>query len=348
MTATRRQFLDQAGALAALLAVPAWPQEKAPAALIDKGFARVVKLADGVYATVADGAKGPQALSNGGVIAGRNAVLIVEGHMQPAGAALEVEAAKTISRARIRGALDTHYHLDHSFGNSYYQSEGIPILAHESVAALMKERYAALKGVDKAPLLAPIEQRIARARSAAEKQHAESDLGATKFIFDALEAATLAYPTEALAARDLPKKIALGGLTAVIEHHPGHTSGDLIVRVPERDVVFTGDLLFNGSIPVTFDANMTAWRKVLDRFEGYGRRTQFVPGHGPVCGVETVREQAALFDDLRAHAEKMRKAGTPLEDAQQSYLLPERFRAQRMFAWGFTVGAALEKYYAEL
>src|SRR5215831_15938445 len=35
---------------------------------------------------------------------------------------------------------------------------------------------------------------------------------------------------------------------------------DLIVWVPERDVVFTGDLLFNGAYPVSLDADMIAWR----------------------------------------------------------------------------------------
>ena len=36
--------------------------------------------------------------------AGRDAVLIVEGHMQPAGAALEIEVARMMSKAAVRGA----------------------------------------------------------------------------------------------------------------------------------------------------------------------------------------------------------------------------------------------------
>lgn len=342
MLLDRRQFL------LAGLAAPVFAQVPRAGPLFDRRFARVDKIAEGVYATIADPAKGDQAISNGGIIAGRNAVLIVEGHLRPAAAALEIEAARAISKAPILGAIDTHYHLDHTFGNRAYAEEQIPILGHERVAPLMKERYAALKGVNKAPLLAPLEQKIAKAADAADKQHYQSDLEATKWIFAGIDEATLAYPTETLGMKDLPKKIDLGGLTAVIEFHLGHTPTDLIIKVPERDVVFAGDLLFEHSYPVSGDANMMAWRGVLDLFAGYRRSTQFVPGHGPVCGLEVVREQQDLFDDLRAHAEKMRKAGASAEEATRRYVVPQRFRDFGIFAWSWTVGAAIESYFAGL
>jgi glyoxylase-like metal-dependent hydrolase (beta-lactamase superfamily II) len=165
-------------------------------------------------------------------------------------------------------------------------------------------------------------------------------------MYDAIEAATLAFPTEPLAPSQLPMRIDLGSLTAVIESHPGHTVTDLIVRVPERDVVFTGDLLFNRSYPVSIDADMMAWRKVLDRFVGFGSRTQFVPGHRAACGLETVREQAALLDDLHAHAEKMIRAGATPEQAEQRYIVPKRFQDYRLSSWDFTVGSAMRSYFA--
>ncbi len=279
----RRQFL-LAGLSGAALAV----RKHGATPLLDRGFARVTEIAQGVYVTIADSSKGMQCASNGGVIVGRSAVLIVEGHMQPAGAALEIEVARMVSKAAVRGAVDTHFHLDHSFGNLAYAEQRIPILAHDQVTPLMKERYAALKGVDKAPLLAPFEKRIARAADATDKKRKEDDLVKYKWMYDAIDAATLAFPTEPLAPAQLPMRIDLGGLTAVIESHPGHTVTDLIVRVPDRDIVFTGDLLFNGSYPVSVDADMIAWRKALDRLAAFGRRTQFVPGHRAVCGLETV------------------------------------------------------------
>jgi len=338
----RRQFL------AAGLASPLLAQRAAPGPLFDRGFAQVSRIAEGVYVTIADPAKGEQCLSNGGVIHGRDAVLIVEGHFQPAGAALEIEVARSVSKAPVRAAVDTHYHLDHTFGNSAYAAQGIPIMAHEKVASLMKERYADLKGADKAPLLRPMEQKLARAGSAEERQHRQSDLNAWQWMFAAIDAATLAYPTEPLAPAALPKRVELGGVTAVIEALPGHTPADLIVRVPERDVVFTGDLLFYRSFPVTFDSDMIAWRKTLDRFAGYPARTRFVPGHGPVCGMETVRDHGALADDLRAHAEKMLRAGADVEEAERGYVVPQRFHDYELFSWNLCVGGAMRSLFAGL
>ena len=167
-------------------------------------------------------------------------------------------------------------------------------------------------------------------------------------MYDAIDATTLVFPTEPLAPAQLPKRIDLGGLTAILEFHPGHTVTDLIIRVPEHDVVFAGDLLFNRSYPVTIDADMIAWRKVLDRFSGYSRRTRFIPGHGPVCGRETVLDQSALFDDLRAHAEKMLRAGATAEEAERRYIVPERFQDYRISYWDFTVGAAMRSYFTRL
>jgi glyoxylase-like metal-dependent hydrolase (beta-lactamase superfamily II) len=134
----------------------------------------------------------------------------------------------------------------------------------------------------------------------------------------------------------------------VIEFQPGHTPTDLLVRIPDRDVVFTGDILFYHSYPITIDADMIAWRKVLDRLSSYGRRTQFVPGHGPICNIENVREQAALMDDLRAHADKMIRTGATVEEAARRYVVPPAFQSYRQFGWGWRVGAAMENFYKNL
>jgi glyoxylase-like metal-dependent hydrolase (beta-lactamase superfamily II) len=335
MILDRRQFLVAGLAGAAMAQKPAAP-------LLDRGFARIDEIAPGVWATVADASKGDQCASNGGVIAGRDSVLIVEGHMQPAGAELEIEAAGMVSKAPVRGAVVTHFHLDHSFGNIAYARKKIAIIAHEKCGPMMKAQYGDMKGVDKEPLLAPLRKKIAAASDEIVKKRREGDLGAMQWMYAAVDAVTLAYPTETVGSS---KRFDLGGLTAVIEYHPGHTPTDVIVRVPERDVVFAGDLLFNGMYPVCIDADMVAWRKVLDTFAGYGRRTRFVPGHGPVCGRENIADQSAVFDDLRAHAEKMQRTGADAEEAERRYVAPERFKSYAIY-WGLGVGPAMRSYYA--
>ncbi|MDP9170011.1 MAG: MBL fold metallo-hydrolase [Acidobacteriota bacterium] len=332
--------------MASSLAPAVLAAQKGSEPLLDRPFARVTRLADGVYVTIA-APGGPQCISNGAVIAGRDSTLIVEGHFFPEGAELEIEVARMVSKAPVRAAVNTHYHLDHTFGNIAYERQRIPILAHERAPALMKERYAALQQVDKGPLLAPLERRAAAAEDPVEKRHLNSDLGALKWMYAAIDRVTLAYPTELLGASDLPKKLDLGGISVLIEHEVGHTPTDLIVRLPEQDIVFTGDLLFEKSYPVAFDCDMISWRRALDRLAGYGPRTRFVPGHGPVCGVEVVHEFADLIADLHGHSEKMFVAGASVEEATQRYAVPARFGKFDIFSWDWAIGGAMRNYYAQ-
>jgi glyoxylase-like metal-dependent hydrolase (beta-lactamase superfamily II) len=125
---------------------------------------------------------------------GRERVLLVEGHFQSAGAALEVEAAGMVSKAPILAAVNTHYHLDHTFGNQGYADRHIPIMAHERAPGLMKERYAALQGVDKAALLAPLQPKIAEASDPQEKMRLQGDLGAQQWMHTAIDSTILHIP----------------------------------------------------------------------------------------------------------------------------------------------------------
>ena len=74
-------------------------------------------------------------------------------------------------------------------------------------------------------------------------------------IFAVIDKYMVGLPDHPLDPSKLPMTLDLGGTSAVIETYPGHTSTDIIVRVPEQNIVFTGDLLFNGWYPVAFDAN---------------------------------------------------------------------------------------------
>jgi glyoxylase-like metal-dependent hydrolase (beta-lactamase superfamily II) len=97
----------------------------------------------------------------------------------------------------------------------------------------------------------------------------------------------------------------------VLESHAGHSGTDIIVRVPEQNVVYTGDLLFSGWYPVCFDekATISGWRETLKKFAALGKDTLFVPGHGQICGQEGIASIREVFDDIAGQAEKMYHAG---------------------------------------
>jgi glyoxylase-like metal-dependent hydrolase (beta-lactamase superfamily II) len=358
---SRRKFLAHTScfgafyAVAKLIPLPALAVELsgdsriADSPIVDKGFAAVRKVGDGLYATISDTSKGLQTISNGGFLVGKDAALLIEGFGSPAGASFQFETLRTISQVPVKGALDTHYHFDHSMGNSYYGANGVALWAHATAAKRIVDSYGPLQGADKESVLGPLEKRVKDAKSDTERQHAQSDLNAVTGLFQIANASILALPNHPIDPAKSPMTIDLGGLSAVIESHPGHSGTDMIVRVPEQNVVYTGDLLFSGWYPVCFDekATVSGWRATLAKFASFSKDTIFVPGHGQICrqeGIATLRE---VFDDIAGRAEKMFKAGVPVEEAQERYVVPDKFKNFPIFAWGFTIGPAITKLYAE-
>jgi glyoxylase-like metal-dependent hydrolase (beta-lactamase superfamily II) len=354
---TRRQLFSSAlqwsaAAVAARYAVPlpalapAIAQDaRVSAPLVDKGFASVRQIAPGAYAIVSDTSKGPQTVCNGGLLAGKDGALVIEGFMSPAGAAFAVETLRGLTKVPVRAALNSHYHFDHSFGNAYYGAQAIPVWAHAGAARLMAERYATLQGQEKSAILAPYDKKVKEAADPAARQRAEGNLGAYTFLVDAVQSTVLALPSLHLDRARLPQPVDLGGVKAVLEAHPGHTPTDIIVRLPEHNLTFAGDLIFNGSYPVTFDADMADWRKVMNTFAGYGKDALFVPGHGQVCGQEGITRQISVMDDLGAQAEKLYIAGVPVSEAVDRYVVPEPFKTLNLFAWTFCIEGAIRNYY---
>src|SRR5213593_1321947 len=121
--------------------------------LVDKGFASVRKIGNGLYATISDPSKGPTTICNGGFLAGKDAALLIEGFTTAAGASFQMDALRMVSQVPVKGALDTHYHFDHSMGNAFYGANGVPIWAHANVANRIVESYGVLQGADQAAIL---------------------------------------------------------------------------------------------------------------------------------------------------------------------------------------------------
>ena len=93
---------------------------------------------------------------------------------------------------------------------------------------------------------------------------------------------------------------------------------------------------------------MSGWRNTLKTLASWDKDTLFVPGHGPVCGQEGIQSLRDLFDDLGMQAEKMHKAGVPLSDATDQYVIPDKFKTFPVFAWGFCIAGAIAKLYSEM
>jgi glyoxylase-like metal-dependent hydrolase (beta-lactamase superfamily II) len=356
---SRRTFLAGSSSLGALYAasrlgpLPALAQSLtsdpriAQTPVADKGFASVRKIGDGVYATITDRSKGLQARCNGGILAGRDGALLIEGFQTTIGSSFQLEALRMVTQAPIRAAINTHWHFDHSLGNSVYAGAGTPIWAHKDAASRMMEHYPKWQAEDLATFLAPWEERVREAKTDSQREHAKTDVEGVTGMFVPVSQSVLALPNHPLDPAKMPIKVDLGGLTAVIEAFIGHTDTDLIIRVPDQNIIFTGDLLVNGQYPVNINGYPTPWRATLAKFATFDKNTLFVPGHGQIFGQEGVAFNRAMFDDIAEQAEKLYKAGVPVEEAVERYVVPDKYKGLRQFSWGFAISRTIEQLYAE-
>src|SRR5260370_54352 len=102
---------------------------------------------------------------------------------------------------------------------------------------------------------------------------------------------------------------------------PAHTTNDSIIHIPERSVVFTGDLLFNGGTPFALMGSISGWIEVLETvLRPLGART-LVPGHGPVCSPEVIDHVLTYLRFIQRTARQAKAAGlSPLEAARATDL----------------------------
>lgn len=116
----------------------------------------------------------------------------------------------------------------------------------------------------------------------------------------------------------LAAAVDLGDCRAEIVHFgPAHTPGDVVVVVPERHVVFAGDLLEQSGPPdVGPDTDLKAWPSALDGILGLlTPASVVVPGHGDPVDFDFAIRQRGEIAGTYAQAEELYRRGVPLAEA---------------------------------
>ncbi|MFG0286022.1 MAG: MBL fold metallo-hydrolase [Phycisphaerales bacterium JB039] len=303
-TSTRRQFLALSMAAAAGAAfVPGVSGRPAGAA---EHF-QWRELAEGVWFIGGEGGNAMLAASD-------HPALLVDCKNAPFGSTLRREAE---SRGHpLKLVINTHHHADHSGGN-YAFAEGPALIAHAKAAARIAQQH---------------DRYISQIRSALSgaslPEAVKADLQQVRQRIDQLAAADWA-PDETVQAGSA--EWTLGKDTQIEAHHfgAGHTDNDMVIRLPQRNILHAGDLLFHQMHPY-FDPDggvtCTGWaesvRRTIELCDG---ETVVIPGHGEVTDVDGLKRQLDYLEQLWQEVGSLVKAGW------------DRERATTM-SWGFMEG----------
>jgi glyoxylase-like metal-dependent hydrolase (beta-lactamase superfamily II) len=227
-----------------------------------------------------------------------------------------------VAAAPVRRVVNTHHNGDHCWGNQLF--EGAEIIAHRACAAAF--------GKDAPPAMLQALRDGGGGGDAALAGFAEA---LQPWDFRGIQ---LTPPTRLVDDRlDLD----LDGTRIEIRFvGPAHTAGDVIVHVPSARVVFVGDVLFRLCTPIGWEGTFARWIAALDEIAALDPAV-VVPGHGPLCGVDGLRELQAYLRYVQAESRRAFDDGLdPLAAAKRidlgpyaSWTEPERllFNVERAY-----------------
>jgi cyclase len=200
-----------------------------------------------------------------------------------------------VLRAAPARVVNTHHNGDHCWGNQEFA--GAEIIGHRRMEEGMRRE------APPAVLQSMIDGEVTVA-------------GAERFVaalsdYD-FHDIRLTPPTTLVDER---MSLDLDGLQVdLIYVGPAHTIADLIVHVPERSVVFGGDVLWNACTPIGWEGTYDRWLEALDLVASLAPDI-VVPGHGPVTDMGGVAELRRYLEYVRAEAVRFHGMGLSEEDA---------------------------------
>ncbi|MBW1711301.1 MAG: MBL fold metallo-hydrolase, partial [Deltaproteobacteria bacterium] len=121
-------------------------------------------------------------------------------------------------------------------------------------------------------------------------------------------------------------------------HLPGHTASETAVYVPQERVVFTGgDNIFYKVQTFLHEALPNEWLDSLEILKQL-EADFYIPGHGEVCMVEYLDEQAAFIREWIAAVKEAVNKGWSLEESQERISFLDRY----------PMGGSMEEFGREL
>jgi cyclase len=270
------------------------------------------KIADGVY--YATGGSG----SNNVVIVNDRDVLLVDDGTTPAAARALLADMKSITDKPVRYVVNTHFHYDHTDGNSVFPPD-VDIIGHEYVRTailtfnvLNREPYTTSQGTAVPAQIESLKKQIADEKDSTRRTALGKQLATAQTNLEELKEVKPTPPNVTYTS----KMVLYKGQREIdlLFLGRGHTGGDTVVFLPKERIVCTGDLM-ESRLAYMGDAFFDEWVTTL----GELKKLDFglvLPGHGaPFRDKGLITAFQSYLMDVTSQVANLRKQGASAEDA---------------------------------
>ena len=256
------------------------------------------------------------------LVEGGDGVLLVDTHSSAEAARAVLADVRRLGRGDVLAIVNTHEHFDHVFGNATAKAvcgENIPI-------------YATRRAAERTPVSAELFKDRYRREHAADptKDPRTSEILGTPVL-----------PADHLF--DDRMTVDIGGRRVELVHPGrGHTAGDLVVWVPDANVMQFGDLLEATGPPVYIDdCYPLEWASALDSALALlDARSVVLAGHGQPADLTWARGQQLEIASAADSIRRLVDEGAPMALAREAASWPWPLD------WRFS--GALQAGYAQL
>ncbi|UFH59655.1 MBL fold metallo-hydrolase [Sulfurovum mangrovi] len=213
------------------------------------------------------------------------------------------EAMQKIASLPVKYVITTHTHDDHWLGNSFYKQQG---------ALLIGPREYEQSIAGKAYSMKPEQTRISQIVS--------------KDAFKGTEI----VPLDQLVGQSL-YKFKEGGVDFEIKQlvPKAHTTSDLIVFLPQKRAVFTGDLVFNDRLTSMRDGSIIGNLKAIEILEALDADT-IITGHGRRTDRDATVHQKAYQREMKEKVLEAIDEGVGMERITETVPM-EKYKNDAMY-----------------
>jgi cyclase len=214
--------------------------------------------------------------ANAGLIVGTREAMVVDTLTSAKEGKQLLADVRKITKLPIVWVVNTHYHLDHAWGNCVFAAEGAKVVGASPAPKLLAERGA----------------------------YGLAHAGQHGLTGKDIEGTTLAPATVSFTG---VMTIDLGGVIVELRSLPhGHCPDNLVVWTPQDKVLFSGDLLFVGCHPFMGESDVQGWLADLDVVASLDA-AKIVPGHGRLAVAKDIAEMKAYVKTFDENALKLAK-----------------------------------------
>ncbi|GAB3854263.1 MBL fold metallo-hydrolase [Nocardioides maradonensis] len=240
---------------------------------------RLEEVADGIFAYLQ--LYGQWGLNNAGFLVGSKRTIAIDTCFTVSRSRAFRDQIEQVTSSPISTLLNTHHHGDHTYGNFLFPEA--TIVGHE----LCREEVVS------------------------------TGLTTTALFQDGVDWGDIEIDPPFVTFSDKITLHSDAGRVEAIYVGPAHTTNDVVYYLPERKLIFSGDVAFAGGTPFALMGSVSGSLLAYERLRELDVET-VVPGHGPVCGPEVFDDMASYLAMVQDAAVEAHAAGISALEAARS------------------------------